>query len=127
MGWEMILCVVIFIVVGMISKKYNMNNKYTAGKHMFKNSDANLEENKKRDEELTNLYEKRAVNPFSYAFEEMVSRYGDDFREAFNYDYQGGLKPQYDYYSDGITDATRYFLGINSKNINNTRLHYIPL
>ena len=61
MGWEMILCVVIFIVVGMISKKYNMNNKYTAGKHMFKNSDANLEENKKRDFSDQDYYDDEGI------------------------------------------------------------------
>ena len=41
MGWEMLLCGVVFIVIGVISRKYNMNGSYTAGKHMFKNSDAN--------------------------------------------------------------------------------------
>ena len=43
MGWEMILCGVIVIAIGVVAKKYNMNGKYTAGKHMFKNSDANID------------------------------------------------------------------------------------
>jgi len=61
MGWEMILCVVIFIVVGMISKRYNMNGKYTAGKHMFKNSDANLDGNKKRDFSDQDYYDDEGI------------------------------------------------------------------
>ena len=49
MGWEMILCGVICIVIGVISRKYNMNGSYTAGKHMFKMSDGNLEDDKELD------------------------------------------------------------------------------
>lgn len=60
MGWEMILCVVIFIVVGMISKKYNMNGRYTAGKHMFKMSDSNLEE-KNLDFSDQNYYANKGI------------------------------------------------------------------
>ncbi len=47
MGWEIILGIVIFMVVVVVSKKMGMNRSYTAGKHLFKMSDNNLDENKK--------------------------------------------------------------------------------
>ena len=60
MGWEMILWGVICIVIGVISRKYNMNGSYTAGKHMFKNSDANLEE-KNLDFSDQNYYDHKGI------------------------------------------------------------------
>ena len=60
MGWEMILCGVIFIVIAVISRRYNMNGSYTAGKHMFKKSDGNLEE-KNLDFSDQNYYDDKGV------------------------------------------------------------------
>ena len=47
MSWEMILGGLIFIVIAVVSAKMGMNRSYTAGKHLFKMSDGNLDENKK--------------------------------------------------------------------------------
>ncbi len=60
MGWEIILCGVIVILIGAVAKKYNMNGKYTAGKHMFKNSEANLEE-KNLDFSDQNYYDDKGI------------------------------------------------------------------
>lgn len=61
MGWELIVCVVVFIVIGAVAKKYGMNRSYTAGKHLFKNSDGNLEENKKKDFSDQNYYDNKGI------------------------------------------------------------------
>ena len=47
MSWEMILGGLIFIVIAVVSAKMGMNRSYTAGKHLFKMSDGNLDENNK--------------------------------------------------------------------------------
>lgn len=60
MGWELIVCVVVFIVIGAAAKKYGMNRSYTAGKHMFKNSDSNLDENKKEFSDQ-NYYDNKGI------------------------------------------------------------------
>ncbi len=49
MNWEFIVCGIIFIAVGVIVKRMNANHSYTAGKHMFKMSDGNLEDDKELD------------------------------------------------------------------------------
>lgn len=46
MGLELVGCLIILVVVGMIAKKMTMNGGFTAGKYLFKMSDTNLEENK---------------------------------------------------------------------------------
>jgi hypothetical protein len=56
------------------------------------------------------------------AFREMVSRYGDDFEQGFEV-VGGELEPVNDYY-EGISGAARYFLDINDKPINSTRMNY---
>lgn len=57
------------------------------------------------------------------AFRKMVERYGDDFEQAFEVDAGGNLKPTYDY--DGsLSDAAKYFLDIDERTINDTRLNY---
>ena len=61
MGWELIVCVVVFIVIGAVAKKYGMNRSYTAGKHMLKNSDGNREENKKKDFSDQNYYDNKGI------------------------------------------------------------------
>lgn len=55
-------------------------------------------------------------------FDEMVNRHGDDFRMAFHVE-GGRLEPEIDY-PFGMNDAARYFLGIDDKPINETRLEY---
>ncbi len=60
MGWELIVCVVVFIVIGAVAKKYGMNRSYTAGKHLFKNSDGNLEE-KNLDFSDQNYYDDKGI------------------------------------------------------------------
>ena len=60
MGWEFIVCGVIFIVIGVVARRYNMNGSYTAGKHLFKNSDGNLEE-KNLDFSDQNYYDDKGI------------------------------------------------------------------
>lgn len=60
MGWEFIVCGVIFIVIGVVAKRYNMNRSYTAGKHMFKMSNNNLEE-KNLDFSDQNYYDDKGI------------------------------------------------------------------
>ena len=60
MGWEFIVCGVIFIVIGVVARRYNMNGSYTAGKHLFKNSDGNLEE-KNLDFSDQNYYDNKGI------------------------------------------------------------------
>ena len=60
MGWEIILGIVIFMVVVVVSKKMGMNRSYTAGKHLFKNSDGNLEE-KNLDFSDQNYYDNKGI------------------------------------------------------------------
>lgn len=60
MGWEMILGGLIFIVIGIVSAKMGMNRSYTAGKHLFKMSDGNLDENKKEFSDQ-NYYDNKGI------------------------------------------------------------------
>ncbi len=58
------------------------------------------------------------------AFEELVSRYGEDFTMAFFVDSEGELQIQGDYYG-GTADAALYYLGgEQARAINSTRLEY---
>jgi hypothetical protein len=66
-----------------------------------------------------------ADNPENAAFEEMVDRYGDDFRGAFELDDKGSIEPIYDMYGDsGVTEEAEYFLELDKLPINETRLSY---
>ena len=62
-----------------------------------------------------------------WAFEEMVNNYGDDFRSAFEVSYDRNsypsLSPQYDWGSY-LSEAARYYLDIEDKPIDSTRLDY---
>ena len=60
MGWEFIVCGVIFIVIGVVARRYNVNGSYTAGEHLFKNSDGNLEE-KNLDFSDQNYYDNKGI------------------------------------------------------------------
>lgn len=57
------------------------------------------------------------------AFREMVERYGVDFDSGFEVDGNGRLVPVYDY-NDDISDAAKFYLEIDDKPINDTRLAY---
>ncbi len=62
-----------------------------------------------------------------WAYEQMVDRYGDDFRMAFDIGEGSGensrLTPSEDFSGD-LSDAARYFLDANEMPINRTRLGY---
>lgn len=65
-----------------------------------------------------------------YAYEQMVDRYGDDFRDAFDIGEGTGtnsrLTPTLDYY-DNMSFAAKYFLGMeggDERPIDETRLNY---
>ena len=60
MSWEMILGGLIFIVIAIISARMGMNRSYTAGKHLFKMSDGNLDENNKEFSDQ-NYYDNKGI------------------------------------------------------------------
>lgn len=60
MSWEMILGGLIFIVIAIISARMGMNRSYTAGKHFFKMSDGNLDENNKEFSDQ-NYYDNKGI------------------------------------------------------------------
>ena len=60
MSWEMILGGLIFIVIAVVSAKMGMNRSYTAGKHLFKMSDGNLDENNKEFSDQ-NYYDNKGI------------------------------------------------------------------
>ena len=65
----------------------------------------------------------------NYAFEQMVDKYGEDFRQAFEIN-GSDLMPYDTWRWEGYTDATRKYLGIKhgeENAINNTRLNLTTL
>ena len=60
MSWEMILGGLIFIVIAIISARMGMNRSYTAGKHLCKMSDGNLDENNKEFSDQ-NYYDNKGI------------------------------------------------------------------
>lgn len=77
--------------------------------------------NEDEQKRLNNQGEEYEEDIKEKAFEEMVDRYGDDFRDAFELDADGGLSPTNDW-NGGLSDAAKYFLNTNT--INDTRLSY---
>lgn len=100
---------------------------------------ANLDENEKMldlREEFYELMEEGEEETGSiytsdhadWALEQMISRYGDDFGQGFEWVFDENRYPKldaiYDSYEDSISDAARYYLEINDKPIYSTRLDY---
>lgn len=61
MGWEMILAGIIFVVIGVVRSKMNMNQRYTAGKALFKSSDGNIERDNTLDFSDQNYYDNKGI------------------------------------------------------------------
>ena len=82
------------------------------------------EEDRKRNDDMTERYDALNSNAEILAFDEMVNRHGDDFEMGFEVDDNGVLQPQPDYDSDAdINGAAQSFLGGDNP-INPTRLRY---
>ena len=84
------------------------------------------EADKKRSGELTERYNRLNMNdPQELAFDDMVDQHGDDFAMAFELNYGNGrLEPQADMFGEGLSDAARYYLQLDEKPIDSTRLDY---
>lgn len=78
-----------------------------------------------RNGEVENSYNWPSAD--DYAFDQMVEKYGEDFRDGFEIGAMGQLEP-IEGYDDDYSDAAKYFLGIedstDERPINSVRLDY---